>query len=371
MLLHKSVQYDSRVRREASTLAAFGHDLVVVELTEIPPDSASLDGFARRSAMPPERIRRVLPWRMYRVAMLLFFLREVLRLRPQVVHAHDAAMLIPGWLGARLVGARLVYDSHELATSVPYRERTWAWFVRSLESVIVPRCTAVITVSDGIAERLQELYKLSTRPSVIRNVSDLAGGGPGGLRAGLGVGADTPVVLHQGAPAPGRGCEVLVDAIALLDDVRLVFLGDPEPGFGEELSRRITLRDVKDRVRMLPSVPLDELLSWTAEADVGVTLLQDTCENHRLALPNKLFEYVAAGVPVVASDLPETRRLVNEYGIGWCVKPDDPQALADTLRLALSHRQDPELAGRLLTAGQELRWPVESQRLIALYERLG
>ncbi len=64
-------------------------------------------------------------------------------------------MLLPGIVGARLVGARLVYDSHELAASVPYRERTWAWFVTTIERVIVPRCVAVITVSDGIAARLQ------------------------------------------------------------------------------------------------------------------------------------------------------------------------------------------------------------------------
>ena len=72
---------------------------------------------------------------------------------------------------------------------------------------------------------------------------------------------------------------------------------------------------------LLPSVSLDDLLAHTAEADVGVTLLQDTCENHRLALPNKLFEYIAAEVPVVASALPEVQRLIDAYGIGWCVAP--------------------------------------------------
>ena len=92
-----------------------------------------------------------------------------------------------------------------------------------------------------------------------------------------------------------------------------------------------------------------------------MTLLQDTCENHRLALPNKLFEYIVAGVPVVASALPETERLVSAYGIGWCAAPDDPVALAQVLRHALSERGDrrppgpPEQPPRMNCAGRGSR----------------
>ncbi len=121
---------------------------------------------------------------------------------------------------------------------------------------------------------------------------------------------------------------------------------------------------------MLPSVPLAELLAHTAEADVGVTLLQDTCENHRLALPNKLFEYVAAGVPVVASALPETERLISRYGIGWCVTPGDPDALAAALAEALAQRGNPALRQRLSRAAAELTWSREQRGLLGLYDEL-
>jgi glycosyltransferase involved in cell wall biosynthesis len=370
MLLHKSVEFDSRVRREASALAAAGHEVCVLELAPVPGGAATLDGFERRSVLstgdPPSR----LPWRLERAAMAVSFVRGIVRLRPDVVHAHDAAMLLPGIAGARLAGARLVYDSHELATSVPYRERAWSWFVSAVERLVVPRCAAVITVSDGIAARLRERYRLAATPTVVRNVSDLRPGGAGGLRERLGVDTSAPLVLHQGAPAPDRGCEVLVDAVARLGGVRLAFLGDPEPGYGQVLEARVRDRGIGDRVALLPSVPLDRLLAWTAEADVGVTLLQDTCENHRLALPNKLFEYIAAGVPVVASALPEIERLVVSYGVGWCAPPSDPEALAGALRHAIAHRRDPELHERLRHAADELRWPVEKARLIELYDRL-
>jgi glycosyltransferase involved in cell wall biosynthesis len=117
-------------------------------------------------------------------------------------------------------------------------------------------------------------------------------------------------------------------------------------------------------------VPLGELLAMTAEADVGVTLLQDTCENHRLALPNKLFEYVAAGVPVVAAALPEAARLVAQYGIGWTVTPDDPAAVAAGLSSALAACGDPLLLRRIAEAAGELTWSREQTRLTGLYARL-
>ena len=129
-------------------------------------------------------------------------------------------------------------------------------------------------------------------------------------------------MLHQGAPAPDRGCEQLIDAMAELPDAHLVFLGSsPFAGYEDGLRARRGRRE-----RALPPVgaAVDELLAHTADADVGVSLLQDTCENHRLALPNKVFEYVAAGVPVVVSDLPELARLVAEHGIGWTAPPGRP-----------------------------------------------
>jgi glycosyltransferase involved in cell wall biosynthesis len=392
MLLHKSVQHDSRVRREASALARAGHRVTVLELAPLPAGGSELEGFERRSVLPPAAVRRA-PLHLYRLAFLVSFIRALVQLRPDVVHAHDAAMLLPGVIGARLTGASLVYDSHEFATSVPYRERAWAWFVAAIERLVLPRCAAVITVSDGIALRLRLRYRLPRPPTVVRNVTALRppeGGGVGdgaepgeprvphahrgtgerGLRARLGIDAHTPLVLHQGAPAPARGCEVLIAALALLPGAQLVFLGDPEPGYGGALRQAARAHGVQDRVTLLPAVPIEELLAHTAEADVGVTLLQDTCENHRLALPNKLFEYIAAGVPVVASDLPEIRRLVAEHGVGWCVPPHDPAALADALSLALHRRGDPDLRERLRHAARELSWEREQQRLLGLYEQL-
>lgn len=369
MLLHKSAMHDSRVRREASALAEAGHDVTVVELDR--SAHGLLDGFARVSAAPPPWVRRVLPFHAYRAVFLVAFVVRSVQLRPDAIHAHDAAMLLPGLIASRLTGARLVYDSHELATGVPYREGGWARFVEAIERLAVPRAAAVITVSDGIADRLQELYRLRRRPTVVRNVTALVPSPPTGeLRARLGIG-DAPLVLHQGAPAPDRGCEVLVRAMAHVPGAHLAFLGDDgEPGFTASLERLAVAEGVRDRVHFVPSVPLERLLALTAEADVGVSLLQDTCENHRLALPNKVFEYIVAGVPVLVSDLPELRRLVAAHGIGWTVTPGDPNALAVGLRRAVATGTDDALRTAVQRAAASFSWSAERRRLAVLFETL-
>ena len=228
----------------------------------------------------------------------------------------------------------------------------------------------MITVSDGIAERLQERYRLPVTPTVVRNVSALCSAAAAACAARLGVDPEAPLVLHQGAPAPGRGCEQLVAAAARLDGVRARVPRRSGARLRRGAGAEIRARGLGERVSLLPSVPLDELLAYTAEADVGVTLLQDTCENHRLALPNKLFEYIAAGVPVVASALPETERVIRAYGVGWCVAPDDPEAVASTLSRAIAERDDVALRGRLAYGASQLCWAREQTRLIELYAAL-
>lgn len=375
MLLHKSVAHDTRVQREASALAEAGHELTVVHL---PAPGKGPEPNGQPFGLTPatlQRNRERLPRPIRLGAEATRLARRAAAIRPDVIHAHDAAMLLPGLLAARRSGARLIYDSHELATGVPYRGGAWPSVVAAVERFGAPRADAVITVSDGIATRLRERYALRATPTVIRNVPDLpppgaAQGGPPvpDLRHELGVNG-SPLILHQGAVAAGRGCKTLVRAVSLLPDAHLLFLGGEGP-YVEHIRMTAWEAGVGDRTHLLEPVPPEALLAHTAQADIGVSLLEDSCENHRLALPNKLFEYLAAGLPVIVSDLPEAASLVRARGIGWCTDPADPGSVATTLRTALAQRDDAGLRTRLEQAATELSWENEKQGLLAVYETL-
>jgi glycosyltransferase involved in cell wall biosynthesis len=367
ILLHKTVVHDGRVLREAAALADAGHDVVIVHLPI--GDEEEVPGrFRLRSATPPEWTRR-LPRTLWRIIALGSIARGARAELPDAVHANDIATLIPGYLAARLSGARLVYDTHEYAVGVPYRKAVWAWLAATIERLLIRRCDAVITVSDGIAERLQSRYGLARRPSVVRNVPDLPPPGEApDLRESMGIG-DAPLVLHQGAVAEGRGGGNLVRAVARMDSTHLLFLG-ADGAFADRLRTLGREIGLESRLHFHPPVRLNELLSYTKQADVGVSLLQDTCENHRLALPNKLFEYLAAGLPVVVSDLPEMRRMVSERQVGWVTDPGDPADIARVLGEAARSRDDESLQNRVRIAASELNWRNERTRLTDLYASL-
>jgi glycosyltransferase involved in cell wall biosynthesis len=331
-------------------------------------DKRAAAGFRLRSATPPAWTRR-LPRMLWRVIALGSIALGARAERPDVVHANDIATLIPGWVAAKLTGARLVYDTHEYAVGVPYRKAFWAWLAATLERLLIRRCDAVITVSDGIAERLQARYGLKERPTVVRNVPDLPPPGEApDLREEMGIG-EAPLVLHQGAVADGRGGENLIRAVSFTESAHLLFLG-ADGSYTEGLRRLAVELDVEARTHFHPPVALTSLLSYTTQADVGVSLLQDSCENHRLALPNKLFEYLAAGLPVVVSDLPEMRRLVDERQVGWVTDPGDPAEIARALSEATGARDDESLENRVRVAASELNWQRERVRLTDLYAKL-
>jgi glycosyltransferase involved in cell wall biosynthesis len=368
MLLHKSVVHDSRVRREAKGLAADGHDITIVHLAPaVVPAEVVAEGYRVVSALPPSLGRRHLPFAAHRVALMRRFVGAVRTLRPDVVHAHDAAMLAPGYVGARLARAQLVYDSHEFATGVAWRTWPWAALVWGIERLIVPRCAAVITVSDGIADRLQRRYRLAERPLVIRNLPDLEvydhDFQPPDLRTELDIGA-APLILHLGAIARDRGCETLIRASAELERSHVLFLGADDAAYVRGLQAVARETGTASRIHFRPSVPVKQVLAYSRQADVGVSLLENTCENHRVALPNKVFEYVAAGIPLVASDLPGLRSGLPDLPNARLVDARDAHAVAAEIRKTLA-------AGCSGNGGpSDATWPREARRLSGLYARL-
>lgn len=414
MFVYDDVVHDARVRREAVTLAQAGHEVTIVgrptdpRATDVTEDR--LDGIRvirvpipggwrpawrilgaplRAVAALFGRLRgrrdggRTLVWLVVWRFAVAGWARAAARRAPRadVAHGHD----LSGVLAARRVadrdGARLIFDSHELllesaGSSV---QPAWGrWLLRRVEASMFRRASAVITVNRAIGAELTSRYGV-VDPVVVHNCPPRwtpPARPPDLIRAATGIPADDAIALYHGGFSEHRGLEQLGEAILRpgLERVHAVYLGY---GRLRPLLEEMT-RDPRfgGRVHVLDAVDPADLLPWLASADVGVMAIQASTLNHRLSTPNKLFECLAAGVPVVASDFPDMRRILLDDAdapLGAVCDPLIPDAIAGAIRviLGLAAGARVELRERCLRAARERwNWETEGARLTDLYRSL-
>lgn len=299
-----------------------------------------------------------------------------------VYHGHDLTGLVAAMDAVRRhPSASVVYDSHEIYLESGANAEQPGWlrrFMAGRERRWVERCVALVTVNESLARELGARYE-PRRTVVVHNCparSEAPEGRTDLLRVAAGIPAESPVALYHGAFSRHRGLEQLVAAVAEpdLDGVHAVFLG--YGGMRAELEHLAAASPVSERVHVLPAVSPDVLESWVATADVGVMAIQPSTINHRMSTPNKLFECLAAGVPVVASDFPEMRQIVCEDplgALGEVTAPDDVAQIASAIRAIVSAPPDQrvELRARCLQAARERwNWETESAGLVRLYADL-
>ena len=227
-------------------------------------------------------------------------------IRADVWVANDWSMLP---LAARLASERggvYVYDTHEFAVN-EYNERLkWRIFqrpiVKAIETMFLPNARIISTVSDGIADEMQSLYRLKERPLVIRNT-------PSFEAIEFRPAEDTIRVLYHGIIAPVRGLEPLIESVKLWrQDVSLTIRGPADPAYLESLRKLIEGNEVSDRVNIVPPVPMVDLVREASAFDIGFFAMPRLSKQHEYVLPNKLFEYAMAGLALCVSDLPEISR---------------------------------------------------------------
>ena len=416
MLVTTDVAHDSRVMREAVALAGQGHAIHIVG-KDVPPqwnpprgitvESVSGgSGFKSSPAAPsaaaaaeaqpgtPANAVSSMPRRVARWLLLPQHRQKVWRTwntraeaavgdrKFDVVHAHDFNVLR---LAAKLAdrdGVRLVYDSHEWWSGRERHGRPTPLErarERRIERQLVQRADAVLTVSDGIADRLGQWRREAGRGGkveVVRNTfpsrraAESAEDGSGSASAGTrNSGEITHVslslrptgVVYAGRIGPERDLETLIPAAAAAG-LDAVLMG---PADREYLPR---IRAAAANVRIEPARPIDEVDDVLRRAGISVVTLTDTCENHRLALPNKVFHAVRAGVPVVAADLPELRRLVTQYGLGRLYRPSDVASMRAALEQVAADY--PRLCEQVARARADLSWERDAAVLIGVYDSL-
>jgi glycosyltransferase involved in cell wall biosynthesis len=383
MLVTNEVTHDSRVRKEAEALHGQGFRVIVLGLDrggrapaieETPSFTAFHCQEWRLGRWLRNRPEKVLNFwgKGLKAFKYLLFSRGA---RAEIVHAHDLDALPFGYLAARRCRAKLVYDSHELSTEQwvqgarPGSFTIPVSWLKSLEAFLVRRADAVITVSPSISEELARRYPIQP-PLVLRNcaLSNPEGEKAFSLRESLNLSQQERIVLHTGDLNPrGRALKELALAFGnLKPDVHLVFLG--EGPLEKDLKDLARGQALEARVRFLRPVLPQQLIGTMKGADLAAVLMKvDGSLNNLYSLPNKLFEAIAAGLPVVASDLPEIASIVRSYEIGVLCNPEDPQDIARAIKEALTPYRYATFKANLKRAQEELNWERESQKLKDLY----
>lgn len=400
MALYGDITHDSRVIREAATLCRAGHSVTVYCLSGTPPEGAPFrtivhapqgssflpDGsspfLVQRRSSPLARLSSRLRWVIGYARNIRAWGRWAVATAGEVDvwHAHDLTGLMAVGRAVRRP-CRLVYDSHEIfleagtAARLPKPLRSLLGLV---EKRLARRAVALVTVNEAIADILQQRL-LPRRIVVIRNCPprwDPPMPRPDLIRVAAGISADSRIALYHGDFSAHRGLEELAAAIMQpgLERLHAVYLGH---GSQSALLERLA-QDPRygGRLHVLPAVAPDDLLSWVASADVGIVLIQASTRNHRLATPNKLFEGLAAGLPVVASNFLGMRDVVlnDPLGpLGAVCQPDSVDDVAQAIRSIAELPADrlEALRARCLQAAHDRwNWETESVGLVDLYARM-
>lgn len=399
MALYGDVTFDSRVRREARTLAEAGYDVTIVclearpgasdlpddvrVLVQRPPGPAIIPGSTNPFFTPrPGRLaalRGRVSWLASYVRGLRAWGRRAVAVAGpvDVWHAHDLTGLAA--IAPSLPrGVPVVYDSHELfletgtALALPRPAR---WALRTYGRRLVSRVSVVITVNEAVAAILRRRYRRD-RVVAVHNCPDRWSPPvprPTHLRDAADIPDGAPIILYHGALSADRGAEQLIEAVAdpRLQGAHLVLMGSGE--LRDELDRRAADPRYGGRVHVLAPVPPAELLSWIASADVGAMPLQPATLNLRLSTPNKLFECLAAGIPVVASDFPGIRAIVMddpEGPLGTVCDPASVDAIAAAISsfLRLDRAEMDALRARCSrAAAARWNWDHEAEALLSVY----
>ncbi|PDV99974.1 glycosyltransferase family 4 protein [Candidatus Chloroploca asiatica] len=363
MLVTSDLHLDPRVQKEAKSASDAGFDVTVVcrSYTGTPlPYKVIQFAAKRRTSRLAKLVERTLSnLEMIRIATVM---------RPDIVHANDLDTLPAGYLISRLTGAKLVYDSHEYWPEAGRDIGRAKKIVGYLESFLIRRCNATVTVNRLIAEMLAERYKIPL-PTVVMNapLSVNSSEDENNLES---VGIQTVQVLHLGMFHRNRGLEDVVRSARYMDsNIHLTFIGSGD--VEQDLRSIATVEGLEDKVSFLPPVASNQVVSTASRYDIGLIMYLPHNLNNQLASPNKLFEYVMAGLALVAPDLPIFREVVNTHQVGVLCEPGNPVAIAAAVNQIA---RDPEtmaaMKRRSLVARKSYTWDSEGEKLLKVYRQL-
>jgi len=293
----------------------------------------------------------------------LFF--KLLFLKKDILLSNDLDTLLPNFLISKLIGNKLVYDSHELFTEIPELiDRPKVQFIwLKIEKIILPKVKNCYTASDSIAIYYKDAYNSDFK--IIRNV-------PYTIRNNVKSNFPFDIeskknILYQGSVNLCRGIDLMIEAMQYVENALFIIIGDGD--LLKEMKLKVDFLKLNHKIKFIASVSPEKLSALTPLADIGISLEEDKGLSYRYALPNKLFDYIQAKIPVIVSNLPEMRRIIDEYSVGKVLYDRSPKNLAKIVIEMLEKGKKPWQES-LNKASNELVWENEKKKIKKIFQNL-
>ena len=369
-------EYDSRVLKECKSLSQEGYDVAVIAYWRKGLRyEEETDGF-KIYRLP---LRTIL-WSNHPIIQCIkyfeFMVKSIIvinRIKPKICHGHDPSGLFVAYIAKIIWRAYLIYDSHELWGHTSHMKSYNKILYKIgglLEKRIMKSANAIITVNESIAEIMKE--QLTDRDiSIIRNIPEITEVNSKFSRKYLQLPDAKFIIIYVGSIAKGRGIEKLIRIMQGLDErVGLAILG-VEDIYMSQYKKILRNNHLNDRIKFLPLVKPDEVVDICRFADIGIHPVENTCLNNYYCLPNKIFQYIHAGLSVLCSDFPEMRKIVKTYKVGKVFNIDNIKGIISLVKEMIDdvdqlskYKQNSNIASEKLTRSNE------KQTLTGIYSRL-
>lgn len=351
---------DQRVRKICHYLVSNGFDVLLIGrvLPKSPP-------------LQPQPYRQIRMRLLFKKGPIFYAFYNIRLFYQLLIHdsdlliSNDLDTLLPNFLVSRIKKIPLVYDSHEYFTEVPELQGRFArkiWIL--IEKFIFPKLKYVFTVNDSIAGEYEKLYGI--RPLVVRNLPENIHEFESYKKTDLGIEDHTKIIILQGSGINvERGGEEAVLAMKNINNAVLLIVGTGDVIVN--LKKMVEDYKLKGKVKFIPRQTPENLRKITKIANIGLSLDKDTNLNYRYSLPNKIFDYIQCGVPVLASDLPEVRNIVEGFNVGRILRPYTVEALVKLIKLMLVEDDKAMLRQNLANAAKKLVWSQNIEVLDSVY----
>lgn len=354
---------DQRVHKVCTTLTNLGYEIILIGRKL--PNSLPLKRDYKTIRMNLFFKKKIWFYAEYNIR--LFF--KLLFIKKHILLSNDLDTLLPNFLISKLSGKKLVYDSHELFTEIaelinrPRIQKVWL----TIEQFIFPKLKNVYTVNQSIADFYHKKYNVAI--SVVKNIAPKFEK-PIDIVFAKKVKGDNKMLILQGSGINiDRGAKEAVQMMQYLENILLYIIGGGD--VFEELKDMVKTLHLEKKVIIKNKMTYGELMNYTKIADLGLSIDKETNLNYEFSLPNKVFDYIQAGIPMLVSNRKEVANLVNENNIGWIIDPIEPKNLAKTVKQIFDNKEEYlSYKHNLKKVSEHYCWKNEEQKLITIFKNL-